>query len=66
MKKKILLLIASCAVLMMAGCKKDNGGSDQPNPGPDPGPTPPEPTTEITVDNAAPTGFTDEGISSWD
>ncbi len=60
--KKILLLLATVLVLFAAG-----GCEEKPTPGPGPGPGPePTPTSEITTDNAAPAGFSDEGPMSWD
>lgn len=57
--KKILPVLAAFLVLFMAsGCKNPN--PDTP-PGPEPGPS-----SEITTDNAAPAGFSDEGPMSWD
>lgn len=60
--KKILLSLATVLVLFAAGgCEK----KPEPGPGPEPGPDP-TPTSEITTDNAAPAGFSDEGPMSWD
>ena len=61
MKRKVLFLTAVLCMLALGACKpKDNGG-DQPGPGPDPGPE-----SEITSNNAAPSGFVDDGPASWD
>lgn len=60
-RKSILILMAS-ALFLLAACDPkpvDPVGPDGPD-GPD------VPASEITTDNAAPAGFSDEGPMSWD
>lgn len=61
MKRTLLAFAAMLVLFLASGCK------EKPEPGPGPGPGPdPTPTSEITTDNAAPAGFSDEGPMSWD
>lgn len=59
MKRKLLFVMSAAALLMLAACEK-------PNPTPGPEPTPDPETSEITSNNVAPGGFSDDGPSSWD
>ena len=58
-KKSILILVAVLATVSLASCGKKPNDDPKPGPGPDPG-------TEITSNNAAPTGFVDDGPMVWD
>ena len=58
MKKKIILtLVSLLSVLLLAGCGGNGGADPTPGPGPE---------SEITSNNAAPSGFVDDGPMDWD
>lgn len=56
--KKNCFIILAVAATMLCACHKHGG--DEPAPGPEPQ------DSEITSNNAAPGGFTDEGPVTWD
>ncbi len=59
MKRKSILILMASALLLLAAC--------DPKPVDPVGPDGPDvPASEITTDNAAPAGFSDEGPMSWD
>lgn len=59
MKKKVSLLMAIFALFVLSACHKP--GNDTPV-----DPPTPSGTSEITSENAAPVGFSDEGTVLWD
>lgn len=56
MKRITILSLLALSLLALSSCHKPSNGDD------------PAPTTasEITSENAAPGGFSDEGPSNWD
>jgi len=63
MKRLILTITAVLALLSLSACKGKT--NPEPDPGSGPGTNPGSPS-EVTSNNAAPAGFSDEGPMTWD
>ena len=73
MKRKIIYLLAALATVCLVSCNKPEDPVNPVKPDPvdpvKPDPVDPDnpdtPTTEITLNNAAPGGFVDGGTQDW-